>query len=129
MGTGPGDAADEGRKPILRLLLSLLLLAIVGIPIWLFYGLESGSVTFLGNCGPQGFVGRDGNWHGGSASSGWAAAAVGSLLWAVAGGAVWWRRQTAVVVLAFIVLYVVTLVVLGAGLSRVIWGPRHCVIS
>jgi hypothetical protein len=124
----PGDAAGEERKPILRLLLSLLLLAIVGFPIWLIYALESGSVTLFGNCGPQGFIGQDGNWHGGSAASGSAAAAIGGVLWAMAGAAVWRRRQTAVVVLGFSVLYVVTLVVLGVGLSRVIWGPRHCVI-
>jgi hypothetical protein len=129
MGAEPVDAAGEEPKPFLRLVLSLLLLAIVGFPIWLFYGLASGSITFLGNCGPQGFIGQDGNWHGGSAASGWAAAAIGSVLWAGAGAAVWWRRKTAVAVLAFIAFYVAALVVLGVGLSRVIWGPRHCVIS
>jgi hypothetical protein len=130
MDAEPGDAAGKEPKPILRLVLSLLLLAIVGVLIWGLYEDQSGSFSLFGNCGGTDFLGfQEGHWEGGSASSGGAAAAMGGALWAVAGAAVWWRRKTAVVVLAFIVFYVVALVVLGVGLSRPIWGPRECVIS
>jgi hypothetical protein len=115
-------------KPVLRLVLSLLLVAIIGIAIWVIYGFASGSFAILGNCGPEGFIGRDGYWVGGSASSEWAAAVIGGVLGAGAGAAVWRLRQTAVVVVGFIVVYIATLIILALGLSRVIWGPRHCVM-
>jgi hypothetical protein len=115
-------------KPILRLLLSLLLLEILGATIWVIYGFASGSFAPLGNCGGRGFIGYNGHWEGGSAESAWTAAAIGGWLWAVAGVVVWRERKTAVVVLGFTVLYVGTLIVLALGVSQAIWGPRHCVL-
>jgi hypothetical protein len=134
---GPSDGPPEsGQRPetiatsdrVLRLLLSLLLFAVVGATIWIIYAFASGSFTFLGNCGGQGFIGDNGHWAGGSASSAWTAAVIGGVLSLAAGAVVWRRQETAPVLLAFTGVYVATLIVVGLGVSRLIWGPRHCVL-
>jgi hypothetical protein len=112
----------------LRLILSLLLFAIVGVPMWVVYGFASGGFSLFGNCGPQGFLGQDGQWVAGSASSVWAAAIIGGVLWTLGGLAVWRLQETAVVFYFLVIFYVIALIVL-ALVSGAIWGPRHCVIS
>ena len=116
-------------KPVLRLLLSLVLFALIGALIWVVYGLASNSFAFLGNCGPSDLIGQSGHLVGGAAASAPTAAAIGGVLWAVAGAAVWRLRQTAGVALIFIVLYLGALLILSLVVSPAIWGARHCVIS
>jgi hypothetical protein len=125
-GQRPETIATSAR--VLRLLLSLLLFAVVGATIWIVYALASDSFTVLGNCGGQAFIGDNGHWAGGSASSAWTAAVIGGVLSLAAGAVVWRRRETAPVVLAFTGVYIATLIVLGFGVSRLIWGPRHCIL-
>jgi hypothetical protein len=116
----------RGRQ-IRRFASSMLLLALVALPIWIVYGVASGSLTIFGNCGGQGLIGYNGHYVGGRASSGWAAAAIGAVL-LLAGAAESWRREARrPVVLAFVGVYVASLVVL-ALVAPLVWGSRHCAL-
>src|SRR5262249_11060923 len=86
----------------------------------------SGSFAVFGNCGGKGFIGENGHWVGGSASSAWTAAAIGGVLSLTAGTVVWRRQETAPVLLAFIGIYLAALIVLALAVSPLIWGHRHC---
>jgi hypothetical protein len=120
---------------LLDIALPLLGLALLGGFIWIVYGFASGSFSVFGNCGPQAFIGKAGRWVGGSASSAWAAAALGGLLWAAAGaavwrlkrtGSVWWLETSSAVAFAYIAIYIAALIVLAIGLAPSIWGLRQC---
>jgi hypothetical protein len=115
------------RRRLLRVVLSLLLLLTVGLPMWVIYGLGSGSVAVLGNCGPEGFIGQAGHFAGGSAATLPTAAVIGAILVVGAAIAVWVLRRTAVVVFSFAWLYLMALIVL-AVIASSIWGQRHCVL-
>jgi hypothetical protein len=121
------DGDDSIRRRLPRLVLSLLLLLIVGLPMWVIYGLASGSVAILGNCGPGGFLRPNGPLRGGSAATLPTAAVIGAILVVAAAIAVWVLRRTAMVVFTFAWLYVVALIVL-AIIASSIWGHRHCVL-
>jgi hypothetical protein len=114
------------RRRLLRVVLSLMLLLIVGLPMWVIYGLAAGSDAILGNCGGD-FFGPGGHYAGGSAATLPTAAVIGAILVAAAAIAVWVLRRTAMVVFTFAWLYVVALIVL-AIIASSIWGHRHCVL-
>jgi len=111
----------------LRLVLSLLLLVVVWLPMFVIYGLGSGSIAFLGNCGPEGFIGQDGHYVGGSAATLPTARLIGLVLLIASAVAVWLLRRTAIVVFTFALLYLVALIVL-AIVAPTVWGHRHCVL-
>ena len=126
----PGlPAAGQSDRRWRHLSLTLLLLLAIGLPMWVVYGFASGSISLLGNCGPQGYIGQMGEFAGGSAATLPTAAAIGGALWATAGVAVWLRQRTAAVVYGFVILYSVALVVLALAIGPAVWGPRHCVIG
>ena len=58
------DAEEPEPWPAWRLLKSLLLMAMVGGPIWVIYAFASGSATIFGNCGGQDFIGQAGHLAG-----------------------------------------------------------------
>jgi hypothetical protein len=112
---------------IRRLASSMLLLALVALPIWIVYGFASGSLTFFGNCGGKGLIGYNGHYVGGSASTAWAAAAIGGVLLSAAAAETRRREARTPVVLAFVGVYVASLVVL-ALVAPLVWGSRHCAL-
>lgn len=103
--------------------------AFVGALIWIVYGLKVLGPILGGNCGPQGFLGREGVLRGGGYRSAPTAAAVGGVLLAVVAVAAWRLKQRrGVVLFAFAVLYVIALVVLWNVVSPLVWGDPHCVL-
>jgi hypothetical protein len=107
-----------------------VLLALTGLVMWVLYASEAGFFTIFGNCGPEGMLGRAGNWQGGFHESLPTAGAIGGLLviitWLAMG---FFPKRIAMLVYSFIAVFAASLVVLALGVAPAIWGPRHCLIS
>jgi hypothetical protein len=128
----PGEPTAAPRQSwwfLVGLLVGVGLVAFLGALIWFIYAFSAGVLTIFGNCGPNDFIGRGGELHGGATSSGFVAALIGGVLFVWAGAALWrfpdrWRG----VVLAYGVSYGAALVVLAYLVSPLVWGHEHCVM-
>jgi hypothetical protein len=126
------DRVERGRRPPpqnpIPLVAWVLGAAFIGLIIWIFYWLQARPIIG-GNCGPEGFLGREGILKGGGYESTSAAAVVGGAVLAVVAVAAWRLKQRrGWLLLGFAGLYVIALIVLWYGVSPLVWGDPHCVL-